>query len=85
MNVLAAMVVCVCAYRMVTWSSATPRVTRNEGKGREVDQSTLILYCRYERLTKKKSIEMQCNVCMYGEHFQPSMDQPGMVANPARG
>ena len=23
--------------------------------------------------------------CMYGRHFQQRMDQPGMVANPARG
>ena len=23
--------------------------------------------------------------CMYGQHFQQSMDQPGMVANPVRG
>ena len=24
-------------------------------------------------------------VCMYGQHFQQSMDQPGMVANSFRG
>ena len=24
-------------------------------------------------------------VCMYGEHFQQSMDQPGKVANPTSG
>ena len=24
-------------------------------------------------------------VCMYGHHIQQSMDQPGKVANPARG
>ena len=24
-------------------------------------------------------------ICMYGQHFQQSMDQPGMAANPARG
>ena len=24
-------------------------------------------------------------VCIYGQHFQQSMDQPGMVANPAHG
>ena len=26
-----------------------------------------------------------CYVCMYGHHIQQSMDQPGKVANPARG
>ena len=25
------------------------------------------------------------DVCMYGHHTQQSMDQPGQVANPARG
>ena len=24
-------------------------------------------------------------ICICGDHFQPSMDQPGMVPNPARG
>ena len=26
-----------------------------------------------------------CTVCMIGQHFQQSMDQPSVVANPARG
>ena len=34
-------------------------------------------------ILKKNSEETTCFV--YGQHFQQSIDQPGMVVNPARG
>ena len=34
---------------------------------------------------RNPSTTLAMYVCMYGHHIQQSMDQPGKVANPARG
>ena len=33
----------------------------------------------------KIAIILKCKMCMYSQHFQQSIDQPGFVAKPARG
>ena len=47
----------------------------------QVNYSRAYTWCS----TLMKYITVCMYVCMYGHHIQQSMDQPGKVANPARG
>ena len=37
-----------------------------------------------KKLPRRRAYRDEC-VCKHGQHFQQSMDQPGLVASPARG
>ena len=41
--------------------------------------------CLYMYIREKVYMWTCLYVYIYGQHFQQSIDQPGMVANPARG
>ena len=36
-------------------------------------------------VNRGRDVRLYVYVCIYGEHFQHSIDWPGMVVNPARG
>ena len=57
--------------------------------GRFLPDMMLLTLCYYHRGTllnaMERSFVFAAYVCMYGRIYSKSMDQPGKVANPARG
>ena len=73
------------------WTYIPARVTQDEGDTGflvHLPSAVLALIFLARRIRPFLSLvdrEVDFCVCMYGHHIQQSIDQPGKVANPARG
>ena len=51
----------------------------------KIGSTTVVLVCVFVCSSHSPIGPQLLELCMYGQRFQQSMHQPGVVANPARG